>query len=141
LHIIGRILAAVVMIAAVDASAQTGETPPTLEGAKTITARDAKAAIDAGAQPLDVRKKASFVEGRLPKAKAIGTAKDPKTNEFNVAVFGTKKDAAVLFYGHGSDGWSAVAAVNSAVKAGFTNVLWLRGGYTEWAQAGLPIEQ
>ena len=141
MHIIAKTLATAVLFAAVGASAQTGETPPVLEGAKTISARDAKAAIESGAQPLDVRKKASFVEGRLPKAKAIGAAKDPKTNEFNISVFGAKKDAAVVVYGHGTDGWSAVAAVNSAVKAGFTNVLWLRGGYTEWAAAGMPVEQ
>lgn len=141
MRIIAGILATTVLFASAGASAQTGETPPALKGAKTVSAQAAKAAIEAGAQPLDVRKKASFVEGRLPKAKAIGAAKDPKTNEFNVSVFGPKKDAPVIVYGHGTDGWSAVAAVNSAVKAGFTNVLWMRGGYTEWAQAGLPVEQ
>ncbi len=141
MRIVAPILAAALLALAAPALAQTGETPPTLEGAKTITASEAKAAIDAGVLTLDVRRKASFVEGRLPKAKAVGSAKNPQTNEFDLAIYGPKKDATILVYGHGSDGWSAVAAVNTAVKAGYSRVLWLRGGYVEWTKAGLPIEQ
>jgi rhodanese-related sulfurtransferase len=136
-----RVLAAAMLVMASGASAQTGETPAALDGAKTISAIEAKAAIDTGAQPLDVRRKASFVEGRLPKAKSIGTARNPQTKAFDPAAFGPRKDGTLVIYGHGSDGWSAVAAVNDAVKAGYTKVLWLRGGYAEWTKSGLPIEQ
>jgi len=141
MRIVGLIFAAALLAMTAQASAQTGETPPTLDGAKTITAPEAKAAIDAGALTLDVRRKASFVEGRLPKAKAVGAAKNPQTNEFDLAIYGPNKDRTILVYGHGSDGWSAVAAVNTAVKAGYSKVLWLRGGYVEWTKAGLPLEQ
>jgi len=140
-RIIPTLLITATLFVATQALAQSGETPPALDGAKTISAPEAKAAIDSGALALDVRRKASFVESRLPKAKSIGSAKDPKTNEFDVAVFGPKKDGPIIIYGHGSDGWSAVAAVNSAVKAGYSNVLWLRGGFVEWTKSGMPLEQ
>lgn len=141
MRILPSLLFMVSLLFAGQALAQSGETPPTLEGAKTVSAAEAKAAIDSGVQPLDVRRKASYVESRLPKAKSIGSARDPKTNEFDIGVFGPKKDGPLLIYGHGSDGWSAVAAVNSAVKAGYSNVLWLRGGFVEWTKSGLPVEQ
>jgi len=123
------------------ASAQTGETPPAIDGAKTISAEQAKALIDKGAVPLDVRKKASFVEGRLPKAKSIRSAENAETKEFDTTAFGAAKEAPLIVYGHGSDGWSSVSAVRSAVKAGYANVHWLRGGFNEWSKAGLPLEQ
>lgn len=123
------------------AIAQTGETPPALDGAKTVTAAEAKALIDKGAAVMDVRRKASFVEGRVPTAKSITAAQDPTTKAFDPTVFGANKGAVIIIYGHGSDGWSAVSAVKSAVAAGFTGVHWLRGGWVEWSKAGLPVEQ
>lgn len=121
--------------------AQTGETPAAVDGAKTVTAAQAKTLVDGGATALDVRKKASFVEGRLPKARSIRSAANADTKEFDASGFGTAKDAPLVIYGHGADGWSALDAVRSAVKAGYTNVHWLRGGMTEWSQAGFATEQ
>lgn len=88
---------------------------------------------------LDVRRKAAFLDGRLPKAKGI--AKNAETKAFDPAVFGANKDATLVVYGHGSDGRSAVDAVATAVAAGYRNVVWMRGGWTEWSAAGLPVEQ
>lgn len=122
------------------AMAQTGETPASLEGAKTITAEQAKALIERGGIALDVRKKASFVESRLPKAKSIRAAENAETKEFDTAGFGPK-ETHLIIYGHGSDGWSSVSAVRGAVKAGYVNVNWLRGGFQEWSKAGLVTEQ
>lgn len=122
------------------AVAQTGETPESLEGARTITAEQAKALIEGGGIALDVRKKASFVEARLPKAKSIRAAEHPETKEFDTSGFGPK-ETQLIIYGHGSDGWSSVSAVRGAVKAGYVNVHWLRGGFQEWSKAGLATEQ
>ncbi len=136
-------LTAVALAAAlfVSANAWSAESPPTLPGAKTVSPQEAKALIDSGAQVYDVRKKASYVEGRLPKAKSVGSSVDAEAKTADVSVFGSNKAAALVIYGHGSDGWSAVYAVESAVKAGFTNVNWMRVGYRDWAAASLPIEK
>ena len=121
------------------AGANTGETPPTLDGARTVTAAEAKALLDRGATVLDVRRKAAYLEGRVPGAR--GLARKADTKAFDPAAFGPGKDAAVLIYGHGTDGWSAVEAVRTAVAAGYTQVHWLRGGWVEWSAAGLPSQQ
>jgi rhodanese-related sulfurtransferase len=121
------------------AAANTGETPPSLDGARTISAADAKALLERGAVVLDVRRKAAFLEGRVPRAK--GLARNAETKAFDPAAFGPNKEATLLIYGHGSDGWSAVEAVRTAVGAGYRNVHWMRGGWVEWSAAGLPSEQ
>lgn len=115
--------------------AGAAETPPTLAGAKTVTAEEVKGLIGKAAI-LDVRKKASFLEGHIPTGISIKHAQNKDTKKFDLAVFGTDKGAAIIIHGHGSDGWSAVEAVNSAVEAGYTNVLWFRGGIREWTEKG-----
>lgn len=123
------------------AIAQTGETPPTLDGAKTVSAAEAKVLIEAGAQVYDARRKAAFAEGHLPKAKSIAEFQNAQTKQFDPAAFGGNKQAVVIIHGHGSDGWSAVQAVKDAVGAGYSKVHWLRGGFAEWTAAKLPIEE
>lgn len=127
------LLVAVVLLAAGGVRAE--DTPPTLPGAKTVTAEDVKGLVGKAAI-LDVRKKASFLEGHLPTGQSITHAQDKATKKFDVAVFGADKAKAIVIHGHGADGWSAVAAVNSAVEAGYTNVLWFRGGIREWTDKG-----
>lgn len=123
------------MVLAFAGAAVAEETPPTLAGAKTITADDVKGMIGKAAV-LDVRKKASFLEGHLPTGTSIKHGQDKATKKFDPAVFGADKGAAIVIHGHGSDGWSAVEAVKSAVEAGYTNVLWFRGGIREWTEKG-----
>jgi len=117
------------------------DSPPAIEGAKVVTPSEAKSAIDAGAPSFDVRRKATFLEGRLPKAKSIAQFVNAKEKTVDVEAFTIEKSAPFVIYGHGIDGWSAVYAVESAVKAGFTKVLWMREGYSGWVKAGLPTEQ
>ncbi len=123
------------------AFAQTGETPPTLPGVATVTAADAKQLIDKGGVALDVRKKAAYVEGHVPGAKSIRSAFNEQAKTVDPSAFGPNKDAVIIIYGHGTDGWSAVDAAKTAAEAGYKNVKWLRGGWSEWSKAGLPTEQ
>ena len=117
------------------------DSPPSIAGAKVVTPVEAKAAIDKGAPAFDVRRKAAFLEGRIPNAKSIVQFIDAKEKKAEPEAFPVAKSAPIVIYGHGVDGWSAVYAVESAVKAGFTNVLWLREGYSGWVGAGLPVQQ
>lgn len=126
-------LVAVVLLVAGPVRAE--DTPPTLPGAKTITAEEVKGLVGS-ASILDVRKKASYLEGHLPTGQSITHAQDKATKKFDVAAFGADKAKPIVIHGHGPDGWSAVAAVNSAVEAGYTNILWFRGGIREWTDKG-----
>lgn len=132
----GAVLVSAAIISATPALAN--ETPPSLPGAKTVSAEDVKPLLGK-ALILDVRRKATFQEGHLQGAKSITHAHNKDAKSFDVSVFGSDKSATIVIHGHGSDGWSAVDAVNSAVKAGFTNVLWMRGGFKEWSDKGLPL--
>lgn len=123
------------------AVAQQGETPPSLDGARTVTPAEARAALGAGAVALDVRRRAAYLEGHLPGAQSIVRMINAEANTVDPAAFGDNRARAIVIYGHGSDGWTAVHAVRGAVTAGFTQVLWMRGGFREWSSAGLPVEQ
>jgi rhodanese-related sulfurtransferase len=90
---------------------------------------------------LDVRKKASYLEGRIPGAKSITAHFDREKKTFALEAFGSNKSTPIVIYGHGSDGWSAVHATRSAVAAGYTNVLWLRTGWASWTGQKMPVEQ
>ncbi len=137
---IRMLIAAVLVLAGIGtATANTGETPPALDGARTVSAAEARALLEKGAAVFDVRRRAAFLDGRVPRAK--GLARNAASNSFEPAAFGPSKDATLLIYGHGSDGWSAVEAVKAAVAAGYRNVHWMRGGWVEWSAAGLPVEQ
>jgi rhodanese-related sulfurtransferase len=132
----GSIALMILAITAGSAFAQTGETPMTLDGARTVSVVEAKALVDGGASVFDVRRKTAYVEGRIGKAKSI--AKN-EAKVFEAVAFGGKMDAVIVIYGHGSDGWSSVDAVKTAVSAGYKNVNWLRGGFAEWSKAGMPV--
>ena len=119
----------------VSGAAFAEDTPPTLPGAKNVTAEEVKGLVGKAAI-LDVRKKASFLEGHLPTGQSIKHAQDKATKAFDPSAFGADKGAAIIIHGHGPDGWSAVDAVKSAVGAGYTNVLWFRGGIREWTEKG-----
>lgn len=119
--------------------AQAQDTPTSLPGVKIVSADEAKTLV-AKANVFDVRKRASYLESRLPKAKSAGQAFDAKTKTFDVSVFGADKAAPILIYGHGSDGWTAFHAAEAAAKAGFTNVAWMRNGFKEWSEKGNPLE-
>lgn len=123
-----------------DARAQTGETPATIDGATVISAEQAKDLLAKGAKVFDARKKASFAEGHVPGAVSVGSAYDKETKVFDVAVFGANKDQPIIVHGHGTDGWTSVYGVKAAVAAGFKKVHWMRGGWAEWSAKGLPVE-
>lgn len=134
------IVAMVALASVSPAASQTGETPATLEGAKTVTPNDVKALIGK-ATFLDVRRKAAYLEGRLPGAKSVAPKGEGEARAFDPVTFGADKSAPIVIYGHGSDGWSAVLAVRNAVAAGFTNVHWMRTGWAAWSAEKLPTEQ
>jgi rhodanese-related sulfurtransferase len=123
------------------AMADTGETPPSLEGARTVSPQEAHALTRAGAQVFDVRRRAAYLEGHIPGAQSIVRHYNAATKSFPAEAFGGDKDKVIVIHGHGSDGWSAVYAVRSAVAHGYKNVHWIRGGWREWQQAGLPTAQ
>jgi rhodanese-related sulfurtransferase len=97
---------------------------------------------------IDTRNNAEFNEGHVPGATLIPyvekSSKDPDFNaaadEFNVDRLGPDKGALLIFGCNGPECWKSHKASIAALKAGYTNVAWFRGGLPEWRSAGLPVE-
>ena len=116
------------------------DTPPDLKGVKVLTATDLEGLIgEPGIRIFDLRKKASFVEGRVPEAISAAPFYDASKDKFDVSLLGPEKTAPIVFYSHGTSGWKSYWASKAAVEAGYSNVMWFRGGYAEWEGGKLPI--
>ena len=51
-----------------------------------------------------------------------------------------RKEAALVFYCLSRECWMSYNAALRAIQAGYTNVLWYRGGIEAWKAAGLPTQ-
>ncbi len=133
--------AAAILLVAAPAIAQTGETPTSIEGAKVITVDQLKA--DLGKVTIyDVRRRAAYVEGHLPGAQSAVRHVDASAQTCDAAAaFGSDKAKPIVIHGHGTDGWSAFYCVRDAVKAGYTDVRWLRAGFAGWTAGGNPLDK
>jgi rhodanese-related sulfurtransferase len=116
------------------------DTPTTLQGVRVVTAEELRSLINQRlAKVYDLRKKASYVEGHIPGSVNAARHYDEKEKTLDSSVLDPDRATTVVFYSHGVSGWKSYWAAKSAVAAGYTNVLWLRGGYAEWEDKNLPV--
>ena len=123
-------------------------TPQSLQGAKVITADTAKAMVEKGTLIVDARVAEEYVELHIKGAQNIPykekSAKsvdyDAKLDSFDGARLPANKSKAVIFYCNAGECWKSYKAAKAAIKAGYTNVYWLRGGIPEWKAKGYPVE-
>jgi rhodanese-related sulfurtransferase len=125
-------------------------TPTTLEGGKVITVSDAKALLDSKkALFIDTRSIVNFGKGHIPSAVAASykeksekdVAFDAKLDTFDMKKFPKDKASPIVIYSDGPTGWKSYKASVIAVKAGYAQVHYLRGGYAEWSAQNMPIER
>jgi rhodanese-related sulfurtransferase len=127
---------------------QAQDTPPSLAGARTVTAEDVTSLIAQGATVFDLRKKASYAEKHIPGAKPArydeksvkAASFDATADTFDLGQLPPDKNAKLIFHGHGADGWKGYKASAAAVRAGYKNVYFFRGGFAEWIAKGLPTQ-
>ena len=91
---------------------------------KQIEAEDAKPLIEEGALLIDVRRPKDY---EIAHADGAILAQISKVSE---VVDGTEKDRPIICYCY--RGISSRVACKNLRKAGFTNVLNLKGGYDAW---------
>ncbi|NIA70212.1 rhodanese-like domain-containing protein [Pelagibius litoralis] len=115
------------------------ETPLNLEGVTIVSAQELKPMLEQGIFIYDLRKKASFVDGHVPGAQSAAAYYDAQETTLDTSFLGPNKSDSVLFYSHGTTGWKSYWAAKRAVEAGYTNVMWMRGGFSEWASSEFPI--
>jgi rhodanese-related sulfurtransferase len=125
-------------------------TPKELKGGKVVTVDEAKQLVDAKtAAFVDTRSVVNFGKGHVPGAvtaaykeksdKVVGF--DGKVDSFELDKLPKSKAATVVFYSDGPTGWKSYKAAVLAISAGYTDVRYMRGGFSDWTGKGLPVER
>jgi rhodanese-related sulfurtransferase len=115
------------------------ETPAQLERVRVLTAEELRPLLNQGIKVYDLRKKASYADGHVPGAVSAARHYDALNNRLDVGFLDPDRSTRMVFYSHGSTGWKSYHAAQQAAAAGYKNVMWMRGGYAEWAAGNHPI--
>lgn len=124
------------------------QTPESIPGATVVTAEQAKSMVDKGALIVDTRVANEYVEQHIKGAvnvpykekseKAVNY--DPSLDSFDLSLLPPDKNTSMIMYCNAGECWKSYKATKSVVKAGYSNVYWLRGGIPEWKTKGFPVE-
>lgn len=90
---------------------------------------------------IDARRPGAFDKSHIPNAMKIDWRYSNVTRGWTFdakKIGGNKPDPLVIYGADAQDGFAALAA-EKAVAEGYTNVLWLRGGFAEWVAANKPV--
>lgn len=126
-------------------TSQAGQLPEELvtdiQGATKVTAEDIFSLYEKYADLV-------IVDSRLATGPSSGRANgfiegsislpDTKTNCTSLANIFPKKDSPKLFYCNGLKCGRSAKAIEIALKCGYTNIYWFRGGFDEWLKKGYP---
>jgi rhodanese-related sulfurtransferase len=131
--------------AAAMAADEPPPTPTSLEGGKVITAEEGKKLADAkNVVFIDTRNVLNYGKGHVPTAVAAAYKEksekvasfDASQDQFDLGKLPTDKSAQVVFYSDGPTGWKSYKAAVLAIKSGYKNVMYMRGGFAEWVARG-----
>ena len=136
----------VVGLAAMAAQAQ--HTPERLDGVKIVTAEEVQKLMAAGVPVIDTRVANEYAEEHVKGAKSVpykeksakSTDFDSKQDSFDVAKLPADKKAPVVLYCNAGECWKSYKASVVAMRAGYSNIHWFRGGMPEWKAKKLPTE-
>lgn len=126
------------------------ETPKSISGAKVISIDEGKSlAAGKGVTFFDTRSPVNFGKGHVPQAVSVAYKEksekvenfDASKDDFDLAKLPADKSARIVFYSDGPTGWKSYKAAVAAVKAGYKNVHYMRGGFAEWEAKSLPVER
>lgn len=142
------VAAAVAVLATFNGPAKAVDNPASLDGGKIVTADQAKDLMAKGAVVLDVRSANEFAEGHIKGAKNVPykeksekkAAFDASQDSFDLSKLPADKGAVMVFYCNGLECWKSYKASVTAIKGGFKNIHWLRGGMPEWKSKGYAVE-
>ncbi len=122
-------------------------TPRQLPGAKVVDAGAVAQLMGAGAVYIDTRTEAEYKAGHVPQARLVSyveksakdTDFDAKLDAFDLAKLPQDKGAPIIFACNGAECWKSYKASLAAVKAGYRQVHWFRGGFPEWRNASRQV--
>jgi len=122
-------------------------TPESIDGATVVDAEWIKQ-NQGKVMVFDARKKGEYVESHIPgsisapyKEKSEKTIDfDPSKDKWNMSKYPSDKNVSIVVYCNGVKCWKSYKSIVRLVKAGYTNVHWLRDGFPGWQDKGYPVE-
>ena len=127
-----------------------GPTPASIPGGQLVTTKGLQALVHGGQQVpfllFDVLGSQEVLPGAIPAVPAGQPGNfDDETqrgfgNYLNQATRGDQR-TALVFYCQSTQCWMSYNAALRAIKLGYGNVLWYRGGIEAWKSAGLPTQR
>ena len=123
-------------------------TPRVLDGAKIVTAAEAGTLMRRGVPIFDTRVKAEYDDKHIKGARSLPYGEkshkevdfDASLDKFDLGGLPEDRNAPVIFACNGPECWKSYKASVTAIKAGYKQVYWLRGGFPEWKAKGFPVE-
>jgi ABC-type phosphate/phosphonate transport system substrate-binding protein/rhodanese-related sulfurtransferase len=123
-------------------------TPQVLAGATVVTAEQVAELMKKGVPVYDTRVKEEYDDKHIKGAKLVTYNEksrkevgfDASQDRFDLAGIVQDKNAPVVFACNGPECWKSYKASLAAIKAGYTQVHWFRGGYPEWRSKGFAVE-
>ena len=123
-------------------------TPRGLEGATIVSADEAMAMMKKGIPLYDTRVEEEYREKHIQGAKWLPygekSAKevgfDASKDSFDVAHAPADRNAPVIFSCNGAECWKSYKSCTAAIKAGYKQVYWFRGGFPEWVARGYATD-
>jgi rhodanese-related sulfurtransferase len=128
--------------------AMHGPTPNTIPGGQVITTKGVVALVNnaaLGAKIFDILGSPEMIPGAIPAVPAhqAGSFNDQTQQEFgnflNQVTQGNK-ETPLVFYCLSTQCWMSYNASLRAIRMGYTNVLWYRGGIEAWKAAGQKVQ-
>jgi ABC-type phosphate/phosphonate transport system substrate-binding protein/rhodanese-related sulfurtransferase len=123
-------------------------TPRVLAGVKIVSAEEVMELMKKGASLYDTRSEEEYRDKHIKGAKWLPynekSAKevdfDFAKDAFDVVRASNNKDAPVIFACNGAECWKSYKSCIAAVKAGYKQVYWFRGGFPEWVARGYAVD-
>lgn len=127
-----------VLISSTLSAEEKPHAPEVIQGAITVTAEEAIDLIlnNPDLIVIDARKKTEYVKGHIEGAINMLNTQMKAEDLEKVA---TDKTRAILFYCNGTRCMRSADAIRKAKSWGYTNLIWFRGGWTEWTDKRLPV--
>ncbi|MDR3390738.1 MAG: PhnD/SsuA/transferrin family substrate-binding protein [Sulfuriferula sp.] len=124
-------------------------TPLQLAGAKVVTVADARSLMGQGVPVYDVRNVELYRQAHVPHAilveyKEVSAKEvdfDASLDSFDLSKLPADKSKPFIMYCDGTACWKSYKSASAAIKAGYRNIYWMRGGIPDWKDAGYPVEQ
>lgn len=117
------------------------DAPDSIPGTKRVSAEEVVELVTSksnlvviDARKASDRESSGWIEG------SIGLP-NYDTNEGSLAKNLADKSTPVLFYCNGVKCGRSVESSKLAVKLGYKEVYWFRGGWEEWTEKGLPVSR